>query len=501
MVLRIFVFRYADQSDVNNGLASNVGDWCAGSYSFAITYNNGNSQTQSVTFTADKTAMFVIESYMWHNTGTHNDGTRSYGVTTNWYKLEKGDTATAWQAGIDDQVIWKNYITNPLATDAAIGQDVTSHSIITDARFGRVRKIEASANGNWQLTFTAGNNYDELVGKVATFFIICKRYGDNYAAVGAKTEQLVFGGGDENVNVIHTNNCEFRDLGDGWRLYYSSRQIKTGLMANSQGIDSGVIGVNTLKGTWLIYAAGVVQGGVCPAVADIMEACGLLATGIDITNKKVVITADNFTVQTNSGQKALVAADGKVNIQLLDAVQIVANGIRAQTIDAQQAVFQNIRVTGNSEFNGTVKANLLYFPVKTVSVSSYQIDPVNEPFTTFVYNGISGRNWIYLPKASDYDGMEITIFQKLTATINVTENYLRILPKTNSGDSIYIQQNISIVTEASNYYANPRSIPTHNYSANYYAVTSSVYLIPNCVYVFKSMLGAWYAIQGLFTGE
>ena len=272
-------------------------------------------------------------------------------------------------------------------------------------------------------------------------------------------------------------------------------------MANSQGIDSGVIGVNTLKGTWLIYAAGVVQGGVCPAVADIMEACGLLATGIDITNKKVVITADNFTVQTNSGQKALVAADGKVNIQLLDAVQIVANGIKAQTIDAQQAVFQNIRVTGNSEFNGTVKANLLYFPVKTVSVSSYQIDPVNEPFTTFVYNGISGRNWIYLPKASDYDGMEITIFQKLTATINVTENYLRILPKTNSGDSIYIQQNISIVAEAANYYANPRNIPTHNYSANYYAVTSSVYLIPNCVYVFKSMLGAWYAIQGLFTGE
>ena len=355
MVLRVYIFRYADQSDVNNGLASNVGDWCNNSNSFAISYNSGNSQTKYVTFTADKTATFVIESYMYHNTGAAYGGTRSYGVTTNWYKLEKGDTATAWQAGIDDQVIWKNYITNPLATDATIGQDVTSHSIITDDRFGRVRKIEASANGNWQMTFTAGNNYDELVGKVATFFIICKRYGGNYSAVEAKTEQLVFGGGDENVNVIHTNNCEFRDLGDGWRLYYSSRQIKTGLMSNTQGIDSGVIGVNTLKGVWLIYAAGVVQGGVCPAVADIMEACGLLATGIDITNKKVVITADNFTVQTNSGQKALVAADGKVNIQLLDAVQIVANGIKAQTIDVENANFQNMTISGKSVFKGSVQ--------------------------------------------------------------------------------------------------------------------------------------------------
>lgn len=355
MVLRVYIFRYADQSDVNNGLASNVGDWCNNSNSFAISYNSGNSQTKYVTFTADKTATFVIESYMFHNTGAAYGGTRSYGVTTNWYKLEKGDTATAWQAGIDDQVIWKNYITNPLATDATIGQDVTSHSIITDDRFGRVRKIEASANGNWQMTFTAGNNYDELVGKVATFFIICKRYGGHYSAVEAKTEQLVFGGGDENVNVIHTNNCEFRDLGDGWRLYYSSRQIKTGLMANSQGVDTGTIGVNTLKGTWLIYAAGVVQGGVCPAVADIMEACGLLATGIDITNKKVVITADNFTVQTNSGQKALVAADGKVNIQLLDAVQIVANGIKAQTIDVENANFQNMTISGKSVFKGSVQ--------------------------------------------------------------------------------------------------------------------------------------------------
>jgi len=361
MVLRVFIFRYADQSDVNNGLASNVGDWCNNSHNFAISYNSGNSQTKYVTFTADKTATFVIESYMWHNTGTHNDGTRSYGVTTNWYKLEKGDTATAWQAGIDDQVIWKNYITNPLATDAAIGQDVTSHSVITDDRFGRVRKIEASANGNWQLTFTAGNNYNELVGKVATFFIICKRYGGNYSAVEAKTEQLVFGGGDENVNVIHTNNCEFRDLGDGWRLYYSSRQIKTGLMSNTQGIDSGVIGVNTLKGAWLIYAAGVVQGGVCPAVADIMEACGLLATGIDITNKKVVITADNFTVQTNSGQKALVAANGKVNTLLLDAQQIWANIVTAQT-----GIFDDIMISGyvykkKRIINAANKSNYLRF--------------------------------------------------------------------------------------------------------------------------------------------
>ena len=112
-------------------------------------------------------------------------------------------------------------------------------------------------------------------------------------------------------------------------------------MSNTQGIDSGVIGVNTLKGAWLIYAAGVVQGGVCPAVADIMEACGLLATGIDITNKKVIITADNFTVQTNSGQKTLVASNGYINMSLLNVQQIWAD-----VVTAKNGIFDDITIKG-----------------------------------------------------------------------------------------------------------------------------------------------------------
>jgi hypothetical protein len=232
-----------------------------------------------------------------------------------------------------------------------------------------------------------------------------------------------------------------------------------------------------------------------------MERCGQLATGIDITNEKIVITANKFVVQTNSGQKTLIAANGKVNIDLLDVNTIVANGISAQTINANNATFQNIKITGNSEFGGSLKAKLFYAPVKTVTTTPYQIDPANDPFTTFLYNEVSGAKWIRLPKASDYDGMEITVFIKSTQSHKVTENYVKIAPKSGSGDSLFIAQNIAHVSQASNYYANPKNVPVHDYSAQYYAITGGCYLIPNCLYTFKSMLGAWYAIKGLFTGE
>ena len=78
-------------------------------------------------------------------------------------------------------------------------------------------------------------------------------------------------------------------------------------------------------------------------------------TGIDINTGKVTVTANKFVVQTTSGQKSLVASDGKVNIDLLNATEIVTNGINAQTIDAGSATFKNLRVTGKSVFGGSVQ--------------------------------------------------------------------------------------------------------------------------------------------------
>ena len=367
MCLRVYIYRYAVEADCVAGNAQNVGDWCSPSYFVEINYNDGNAQTKSVTFTPDKTAMYDIFSYLYYKNGTTSAGNRSYGVTVNWYKLEKGDTATPWVPGVEDQLLWKNYIANPRAIDARFDSYVDeddeekSHCVAMqasneDPTFGAYVRITHDTNGDWQLYHTASDGYASLIGQTATFFVICRCVNGYRVQEGADRKRLCFGGGDENVSAVATDVADFTDLGNGWRKYSATRQIVKGLMATTTGEDSKTIGINCVQGTWDVWACGVVPGGVCPSVQDIMQQCGLLATGIDIQNGIVTVTSNNFRVQNEAGQTAMLIEDGYVNMAVLNVKQIVADGIKAQTIDAQLATFQNLKVTGNSTFEGTIKA-------------------------------------------------------------------------------------------------------------------------------------------------
>ena len=366
MCLRVFIYRYAVEADCQAGNAQDVGDWCSPSYSVEINYNSGNAQTKSVTFTADKTAMYEIMAFLSYKGGSGSAGTRSYGVTVNWYKLEKGDTATPWVPGVEDQLLWKNYIANPRAIDARFdsyteNDEQKTHCVAMqysneDPTFGAYVRITHDTNADWQLFHTASDGYASLIGKTATFFVICRCVNGYGIQEGSSRRQLRFGGGDENVNAVDTTTADFTDLGNGWRKYYATRQIVKGLMATTSGTDSKTIGINCVMGTWDIWAVGVVPGGVCPSVQDIMQQCGLLATGIDIQNGEVTVTSNNFRVQNEAGQTAMLIEDGYVNMAVLNVKQIVADGIKAQTIDAQQATFKNLKVTGDSTFEGTIKA-------------------------------------------------------------------------------------------------------------------------------------------------
>ena len=339
MSLRCYVWRWAVQADVNAGNAQAVGDWMTKGY---IEITSTGVQTKSVTFTADRTAEYNIKSYMHYRGGTNNGGTRSYGVVVNWYKIERGEDATAWMPGADDELLWKNYILNPRAIDADgvsayCTDQVGQHA---DPTFGDTVLINHNEDADFQMQFTAGNNYSELVGKITTWFVIC-RCEDGYSVQeGSGAKRLRFGSWQENVSALDTLTADFTDLGNGWRKYYTTRQIVRGLMDNN-GVDSGTIGINCVRGRWNVYAVGVVMGGVCPSVQEIMERCGQLATGIDITNEKIVITTNKFVVQTNSGQKTLVASNGYINMSLLNVQQIWAD-----VVTAKNGIFDDITIKG-----------------------------------------------------------------------------------------------------------------------------------------------------------
>ena len=98
---------------------------------------------------------------------------------------------------------------------------------------------------------------------------------------------------------------------------------------------------------------GTVATPWAPNVNDADE--NLQDTALEIKNRKIVATADNFVFKNNKGEEtAAITEDGKLNTNVVDAKTIVAEGVRAQTIDAGNAKFKNLEVV-DGKFSGTLK--------------------------------------------------------------------------------------------------------------------------------------------------
>ena len=73
-----------------------------------------------------------------------------------------------------------------------------------------------------------------------------------------------------------------------------------------------------------------------------------------LENGEFRVKFDKTVFVDNSGKETVLIKDGKLSAKLIDAVKIVAAGIQAQTIDAKNAIFKNINVTGDSSFGGNL---------------------------------------------------------------------------------------------------------------------------------------------------
>lgn len=72
-------------------------------------------------------------------------------------------------------------------------------------------------------------------------------------------------------------------------------------------------------------------------------------------------------------------------------------------------------VSGNSRFSGILKASLYYGSMKKITDATnreYQINPQKEAFNGFFIDEPTNIRFVTLPKAKDYDGLEIKIYTK-----------------------------------------------------------------------------------------
>ena len=156
-------------------------------------------------------------------------------------------------------------------------------------------------------------------------------------------------------------------------------------------------------------------------------------------------------------------------------------------------------VSGNSHFSGILKASLYYGSMKKITDATnreYQIDPQKEAFNGFFIDEPTNIRFVTLPKAKDYDGLEIKIYTKQS---HWTSDRWTVV-QSQSTDDFYVKLgNIYNVYDANDkkYVA-----ALENYMTPYTNIKGTgCAMIPNVMHTFKSMNGAWFSIQGLYTGE
>lgn len=190
-------------------------------------------------------------------------------------------------------------------------------------------------------------------------------------------------------------------------------------------------------------------------------------------------------------QYALVKNLGVEAIEMKDINNKIVFQAKGGKVICNSGTFNNITVKGNSTFEGSVKANMFYGTVKKVTPgSTYQIDPVNEPYNFYYVENPTKLTFIVLPKAANYEGLEINVFTKLSSSSSLS---YRTIVKAQTNDDLYVKQNAAIVS--SNIAVEKINVEYTNFKNDSITTSSNSYIR------FKCIGGAWYAISGQFTGE
>lgn len=88
---------------------------------------------------------------------------------------------------------------------------------------------------------------------------------------------------------------------------------------------------------------------------------GLVKTGIDITDGKVKVTADNFEIvnpKTNE-TSAMIDGEGKIDAKHIHAKEVWSEIVKAGEIDAQNAKFKNMQVESGKVGGFNIRGNIL----------------------------------------------------------------------------------------------------------------------------------------------
>jgi hypothetical protein len=127
-------------------------------------------------------------------------------------------------------------------------------TIIADANYGSVVQYSRPAGGgDFMKSFSIETS--ELKNTEIIYYCIAKP--------SLSSDTFNFGGWSTTYATLNSTS-PYRDLGNGWRLYYKS--FTSGSLLRSSELDE--FGLNSVKGTWLFHSFGVCKGNQPPSDWD-----------------------------------------------------------------------------------------------------------------------------------------------------------------------------------------------------------------------------------------
>lgn len=181
-------------------------------------------------------------------------------------------------------------------------------------------------SGNLSLTY--GTDYVFSFLAKGTGRITCYMYKDGTPFI--YTDNKETGGSYMSDGAINF------DLEPIWRIFYvhwrvASTNLPTDVLIRAANITEAWIAKPKLE-------VGCTMTDWTEKRTDMVDRQALLATGIDITNGKITITANNTIFRDNNGTTIALFANGKINASLIDADQIEVKHLWAKSNDGASKV-------------------------------------------------------------------------------------------------------------------------------------------------------------------
>lgn len=475
-------FVYGLNWDIHLQGTGNVTGWGSGSFPGIYIKNlnvvSGGSGEAHVSYTATVTENHLKNQY-W-SVSIRHDYLSGYASVRN-FKVEKGNKETTWSPAPEDytnalngSIGGMNLIDNSSfqkdlkgwSTNGASG--TFTAAVVNDSAAGKCLQLWFSTNycGVFRALTEQGKAYARAGEMFTISFDLYKK-----ASVPAK---IAVGFEDDGVDADNTIDISKVEL-NKWTRLSITQTLKT------SRANIIIYGLGTGGATIYVKNLMVERGNIAtPWMASENER--LLDTGIDILNRKMIITADNTLIQDNTGKQIAMftTKDGK---PLLAAENIDVDNLKVKYLQGATGTFKGVLEAASGSFNGELVVSLLRTRLYTIpgGKSSVEIRPDVDQCCNYYFHEnhvSSGDKYpstvnVLLPEADFYEGLEISFFRMVT---NSTSPYTPI-----------------VSTFGYIYFLSPYE---NDPSVNFITKAESAVISANKRVVFKAMDGKWFNVEG-----